>query len=54
MSPKPLNVSLAEVHADVNKVLTDEQIVKGAHAFYFADEDAPSCKIMRYIKAMEE
>lgn len=46
-------VAFNSFYADMNKVLTDEQIVKGAHAFYFADEDAPSCKIMRYIKAME-
>ena len=47
-------VAFNSFYADMNKVLTDEQIVKGAHAFYFADEDAPSCKIMRYVKAMEE
>lgn len=46
-------VALNSFFSDLNKVLTDEQIVKGAHAFYFADEDAPSDKIMRYIKAME-
>lgn len=46
-------VAFNSFYADMNKVLTDEQVVKGAHAFYFADEDAPSSKVMRYMKAME-
>lgn len=32
-------VALNSFHADTCKVLTDEQIVKAAYQFYFADED---------------
>lgn len=39
--------------ADWCRVLTDEDIIKASHAFYFADEDAPGCKTWRYMAAMK-
>lgn len=41
-------------YADTCTVLEDEFIVKTAHKFFFADEDAPSGKIWLYMKAMYE
>lgn len=46
-------VAFNSFYADMNKVLTEDLIVKGAWAFYFADEDAPHGKVKRYVKAME-
>ena len=39
-------------YADLCKVLTTELILAVAHAFWFADEDAPCDKIHRYVAAM--
>lgn len=47
-------VAFNSMYADLCRVLSDEQIVKAAHAFYFADEDAPCGKVWRYIQAMRE
>lgn len=44
-------VAFNATFADLCKVLTLEQIVAAAHAFWFAD--APCDKIFRYIKAMK-
>lgn len=41
-------------YADTCTVLEDEMIVKSAHKFYFADEDAPAGKIWCYMEAMYE
>ena len=45
-------VAFNSMYFDLCKVLEDPIIVKVAHAFYFADEDAPQVKIKRYIDAM--
>ena len=39
--------------ADTCKVLDEAAIIKAAHAFFFADEDAPAGKVARYMRAME-
>lgn len=39
--------------ADTCKVLDEAAIIKAAHAFFFADEDAPAGKVARYVRAME-
>lgn len=39
---------------DLNNVLTDEQIIKAAYAFWFHDEDAPKGKIWLYMCKMHE
>lgn len=39
---------------DLNNVLTDEQILRAAHAFWFHDEDAPKGKIWLYMCKMHE
>ncbi len=41
-------------YADTCTVLDDELIIKTAHKFYFADEDAPPGKIWLYMEAMYE
>lgn len=41
-------------YADTCTVLEDEHIIKTAHKFYFADEDAPPGKIWLYMEAMYE
>lgn len=46
-------VAFNAMYADLCRVLTDEQVVKAAHAFFFADEDAPCGKIWRYVQAMK-
>lgn len=46
-------VAFNSFHADTCKVLTDEQILKAAYQFYFADEDFPKergAKIWRYME----
>lgn len=45
-------VGFNAMYADLCRVLNDEQIAKAAHAFYFADEDAPCGKVWRYVQAM--
>lgn len=45
-------VAMNSFYADMCRVYTDEEIIKGAHAFYFADEDAPQGKTWRYMAAM--
>lgn len=47
-------VAFNAMWADLCKVLDEASILKAAHAFYFADEDAPKGKIKRYIDAMYE
>lgn len=43
-------VAFNSFHADTCKVLTDEQILKAAYQFYFADEDFPTKnKIWNYM-----
>lgn len=45
-------VAMNSFHADTCKVLTDEQILKAAYQFYFADEDFPKergAKIWHYV-----
>lgn len=43
-------VAMNSFHADTCKVLTDEQILKAAYQFYFADEDFPAnTKIWKYM-----
>lgn len=46
-------VAFNAFYADTCKVLTDEQILATAHAFFFADEDwgCPDCKIWQYMRA---
>lgn len=39
-------------YADLCKDMEEADILKHAHAFYFADEDAPEGKIWRYMNAM--
>ena len=45
-------VAYNAMYADLCKVLSETDIVKVAHAFYFADEDAPCNKVWRYVQAM--
>lgn len=46
-------VALNAMYADLCKILVaEQQIVAAAHAFFFADEDAPCDKIGRYVRAM--
>lgn len=45
-------IAFNTMYFDLCKVLEDAQIIKAAHAFYFADEDAPTGKVKRYIHAM--
>lgn len=47
-------VAFNSFYADTCKVLDEESIIEAAHVFYFADEDAPSCKIWKYMQAMKE
>lgn len=41
-------------YADTCKVLSEDHIIDSAYQFFFADEDAPSCKIWKYMAAMRE
>lgn len=45
-------VAFNSFYADMCMVCDDAQILKGAHRFYFADEDAPQGKIWVYMAAM--
>lgn len=45
-------VALNAFYADLCQVLTDEQIVKAAYAFWFDDEDGPCDKVWRYVNSM--
>lgn len=45
-------VAFNSFYADLCSVYDEAQILKGAHKFYFADEDAPSGKIWVYMTAM--
>lgn len=47
-------VAFNSFYADLCKVLDEPTIIKAAHAFYFADEDAPEGKVKRYMDAMKE
>ena len=47
-------VAFNSMYFDLCRVLDDANILKAAHAFYFADDDAPEGKIYRYIHAMRE
>lgn len=47
-------VAFNSFYADTCTVYSDEEVIKGAFKFYFADEDAPAGKIWRYMKAMRE
>lgn len=39
-------------YADTCKVLSETDIIRAAHAFYFDDEDAPALKLQHYMEAM--
>ena len=43
------------MYADLCNVLTDEQVLRVAHSFFFADEDWPQkdCKVWDYISMKE-
>ena len=41
-------------HHDTCKVLSDEQIIKAAHEFFFCDKDAPEGKVWIYVCAMNK
>ena len=45
-------VAFNSFYADMCMVCDDAQSLKGAHRFYFADEDAPQGKIWVYMAAM--
>lgn len=45
-------VAFNAFYADTCQDLTDEQIIKTAHKFYFYDKDAPAGKIWKYMEAM--
>ena len=45
-------VAFNAAYADFNKVFPTEQIIQAAHAFFFADEDAPCNKIWLYMNAI--
>lgn len=47
-------VAYNTTYADLNQVLTDAQILEVAHTFWFDDEDAPTGKIWKYMRAMHE
>ena len=36
-------------YADLNRDLSEDLIIKTAHRFFFADEDAPEGKIWHYV-----
>lgn len=46
-------VAFNSMYADLCKVLSPEDILKAAHAFYFGDEDTPEGKVWRYMDAMK-
>lgn len=48
-------VALNVMYADLNKVLTDEDVIQSAYAFYFDDDDWPNknCKIWEYVSAKD-
>ena len=41
-------------HHDTCKVLSDAQIIKAAHEFFFCDKDAPEGKVWIYVCAMNK
>ena len=45
-------VAFNSFYADMCTVLDETMILKGAHKFYFADEDGPTGKIWCYMTAM--
>ena len=45
-------VAFNSFYADLCTVLDEALILKAAHKFYFADEDAPAGKIWHYMTAM--
>lgn len=47
-------VAFNSFYADTNKVLSDTDIIRAAHSFYFADEDAPDMKLQHYMLAMHD
>ena len=42
------------MYADLCKGFSDQEIMKSVYLFFFADEDAPSGKIWRYVNAMRK
>lgn len=46
-------VAFNSFYADTCKVLGEEDVLKAAFAYFFADEDAPRCKVWRYVKVMK-
>lgn len=47
-------VAFNSFYADTCKVLDEASILRAAHAFYFADDDAPKGKVKKYIEAMQK
>lgn len=45
-------VAFNSMYADLCKKFDEATIIKVAHTFYFADDDAPDGKIWRYMQAM--
>lgn len=45
-------VAYNSFYDDLKGVYTEEDILKGAYAYFFADVDAPPCKIWHYMKGM--
>lgn len=45
-------VAMNSFYADMCQVMDESALLKAAHRFYFADEDAPNGKIWRYMNAM--
>lgn len=46
-------VAFNSFFSDLCTIFEEEQILKGAYTFYFADEDAPTGKIWHYMSAMQ-
>lgn len=42
------------MYFDLCRMLDDSSIIKAAYAFYFSDEDAPECKVYKYVEAMKK
>lgn len=47
-------VAYNSFYDDMRTVYTEEEILKGAYIYFFADKDAPDCKIWHYMKAMKK
>lgn len=47
-------VAFNAFHADTCKVLDEDEIIKAAYHFWFADEDAPEGKVWIYMCAMSK